>query len=175
MYKYFILLLPICPMQFVLLLRNISPLSFFIWKGVNIVKYSYTYYEITIMKFDSFVKKVLSNELKDICRRKKKEREKTVYFNDLSSMELNVLSKEDTHDIFNDKLTVLGFNIYIENELLFEALKSLKEKNCNVIILAYWLGMNDYEIAKKLNIPRRSVSYIRNETKIKIKRFMEDI
>ena len=67
---------------------------------------------------------------------------------------------------------MLDFSVYIESELLFEALRILKSKNRKVIVLAYWLGMKDCEIAEKLNIPRRTVTDIRNNSLKKIKRHM---
>lgn len=125
-------------------------------------------------QFYSYSLKVLLNELKDFLRKMKRQREKIVLFSEMSLSELCQLQYEDIYHIFCNELTVLNFVVYIEDELLFYALKSLRNKDCDVVVLAYLFSMNDYEISDMLQIQRRTVTAIRNNSLKKLRKYMEE-
>src|SRR5699024_9379558 len=56
---------------------------------------------------------------------------------------------------------VLEYCIEVEDEKLASALMSLPNKKRDIILLAYFLDMNDREIAEKLNAARRTIQYRR--------------
>ena len=66
-----------------------------------------------------------------------------------------------------------GFEIFIADELLAEALKTLPQDRLEIIPLYYFLGMNDPEIAAHLNLLRRTVAYRRTSSLQELKKFME--
>lgn len=125
-------------------------------------------------QFYSYSLKVLLNEMKDYWRKMKMQREKIVHFSEMNLSELCQLQCDDIYHVFLNELTVLDFIVYIDDELLFHALKSLRNKDCDVIVLAYLLGMNDYEISDKLQIQRRTVTAIRNNSLKKLRKYMEE-
>jgi len=125
-------------------------------------------------QFYSYSLKVLLNELKDYWRKMKRQRGKVVLFSEASLSELCKLQCDDIYNIFCNELTVLNFIVYIEDELLFRALKSLRNKDCDVVVLAYLFSMNDYEISDKLQIQRRTVTAIRNNSLKKLRKYMEE-
>lgn len=61
----------------------------------------------------------------------------------------------------------------IENETLYLALKSLPENQRNVLLLDYWLKLTDKEIAKRLEVTRRTVYNWRNSAFSKIREYYE--
>ena len=66
-----------------------------------------------------------------------------------------------------------GFEIFIADELLAEALKTLPQDRLEIILLSYLFGMNDPEIAAHLNLLRRTVAYRRTSSLQELKKFME--
>ena len=68
----------------------------------------------------------------------------------------------------------MGFEISIKDELLAEALKTLPQDRREIILLSYFLGMTDPEIAEHLNLVRRTVAYRRTSTLQALKKCMEE-
>ena len=56
-----------------------------------------------------------------------------------------------------------------------EAMKRLKQKSQNVIILKYWYEMTDDEIGKILNLKRTTVNYNKNAALRKLKIIIEEM
>ena len=67
-----------------------------------------------------------------------------------------------------------GFTVRIENSLLAEALESLDGKKRDVILRYYFLGFDDTEIAKILEVNRSTIQRRRHAGLEFIKKFMED-
>ena len=67
----------------------------------------------------------------------------------------------------------MGFEVAVADELLAEALKTLPQDRLQIILLSYFLGMSDPEIAGRLNLIRRTVSHRRKNSLQELKKFME--
>jgi len=76
---------------------------------------------------------------------------------------------------FNEKLTTKLFSVVIEDELLYEALLSIKPFARELIILKYWGKMTDEQIGQALNINRRTVNYNKNKALSEMKNFIEEM
>ena len=72
----------------------------------------------------------------------------------------------EEHHIFN----VMGNDILVRDEKIAEALNSLPENRRDIILLAYFLDMNDREIAERLNLICSTVQYRRTSTLRKLKK-----
>ena len=59
---------------------------------------------------------------------------------------------------------ILGCTVYVDNPELAQAIAALPKDKQEVILLFYFLEMSDYEIARRLNMIRRSVTYRRTST-----------
>ena len=94
-----------------------------------------------------------ANYFKELERRSKKE----VVFADLSEQEVNSFSVVDEYDMGSYRYKVLDYEIEIKDDLIAEALQSLSEKRRDVILLSYFLGMSDADIARKLNLVRSTI------------------
>ena len=60
------------------------------------------------------------------------------------------------------------FNVRVQRTL-----KTLPKDRLEIILLYYFLGMNDPEIAAHLNLLRRTVAYRRTSSLQELKKFME--
>ena len=68
---------------------------------------------------------------------------------------------------------VLGYDITVSDLSLAEALDTLPADRRDIILLSYFLDMNDREIAQRLNLVQRTVNYRRTSTLQELKKFME--
>ena len=67
---------------------------------------------------------------------------------------------ESDYTVFN----ILGIEVWVEDDQLSEALKTLTEKKRNIILLSYFMDMSDSEISEFIKIPRSNVQYHRTKT-----------
>ncbi len=113
--------------------------------------------------FDTFCKTVLRNEARDyldeIARRKSREIP-------LSELPVEAMEQLATYDRYfeDNAFQILGCTVYVEDAELAEAIAALPKDKQEIILLFYFLEMSDYEIAQKLNMIRRSVTYRRTST-----------
>lgn len=126
-------------------------------------------------QFDHFCKMVLKNEKKDICKHNKYLLMNEKTFSELTFDEFNQMYSVDKYLGFCFKITVSGFQINIEDERLFDAIRELPEKSRDIILLSYWLDMTDKEISNTLNLVRRTVCYLRANALKQIKQYLEQI
>jgi RNA polymerase sigma factor (sigma-70 family) len=123
--------------------------------------------------FDSYCKKVLKHRVYDYYRKMKRHRAREVSLSELSEQNLAKLSGTDEY--FKDAYSfhVLGHDITVSDEQIAEALNTLPTDRRDIILLSYFLDMTDREIAERMDIVRRTVSYRRASTLRKLKKFME--
>ena len=123
--------------------------------------------------FDSFCKKTLKLNAREYFRRLTRRREREVSIGELSTQDLAKLSVVDTY--FKDafRFNVLGHYISISDEQLAEALNELPADRRDIILLAFFLGMNDRDIAEQLDLVRRTVAYRRTKTLQELKNLLE--
>ena len=123
--------------------------------------------------FDHYCRKVLRNEAYDCFRMIQRHREKEISFSELGEEELNQMKVEDEYNLECEKYQVLGFDVIVKDVLLTEALNLLTETKRDVILMAYFLDMNDYEIAKSLNLKQSTIHYHRTSSLGILKKFLE--
>jgi len=108
-------------------------------------------------QFDSLCKKVLRDESRDIDRQLARRAEKEVCFSGLSDEELDQLYVMDDYPSDNTYFDVLHHQVAVKDERLAEAIASLPGEKRDIILLSYFLDMNDREIADALNMVKRTV------------------
>ena len=112
--------------------------------------------------FNGFCKRTLKNEAINAHRDTKKQQLYETVFSDLNLNEEAMLYTYDdyfTYDAEEKSFCVAGREITVK--LLSEALESLTEEKRDAILLYYFLGMNDAEIARICNVSRSTVQYRR--------------
>ena len=125
-------------------------------------------------QFDTLCKAILKYASRDYHRKLSKRRKHEVMFSELSEQDLAKLSITDTYFENAFIFSVLDYNIAISNEQLFDTLQSLSVDKRNIILLAFFLGLNDREIANKLNLVRRTVTYRRTKALQELKSILGD-
>ena len=121
--------------------------------------------------FDSFSKTTSRNYFKDLLRAEKR-RDKN-YQEEPVEYILELLSREDTYPSDFFVLYVDGNSCVVESETLYEALKSLPEKQRKVLLLDFWRNLTDGEIAERLEVTTRTVYNLRHRAYQAIKKFYE--
>lgn len=124
--------------------------------------------------FDSFCKRLLKNEARDYYKHLQYRREHEISLSELSEEALEQFAVWDRYFEDTYLFEVMGFEVAITNELLAEALKTLPQDRQEIILLSYFLGMTDPEIAEQLNLVRRTVAYRRTSSLQALKKFMEE-
>lgn len=126
--------------------------------------------------FNGFCKKALKCEASNAHRDLGRHRLREVTFSDLTPKEEQQLYTVDAY--FEDEKADDGsFHVAgkkITPELLAEALRTLPEEKRAAILLYYFEGMSDMEIAKLHNIPRSTVQYRRTSSLEKLRRYLEE-
>ena len=77
---------------------------------------------------------------------------------ELSQKELDQLATHDEYDLESYKFQVLNYDIEVKDALIAEALTSLTKRKRDVILLSYFMGMSDAEIARKMKLVRSTVN-----------------
>ena len=67
-----------------------------------------------------------------------------------------------------------GYDVVVKDALLAEALKALTERKRDVILLSYFMEMNDADIARKLNLVRSTVHEHRTRSLEILKAMLEE-
>jgi len=125
--------------------------------------------------FDSYCKKILKYTMFDYYRAIKRRSKREVVFSDMSVHEMAELSVTDEYFADEFVFNVLGENISIANAELAQALSVLSSDMRDIVIMYFFFGMNDREIAEHLNMARRTVAYQRTSTLRKLKDFLQGI
>ena len=108
-------------------------------------------------QFDSLCKKVLRDESRNIDKQLARRAEKEMCFSGLSEHEVEQLYVIDDYPSDSFYFNVLQYQVAVKNERLAEAISSLPGEKRDVVLLSYFLNMNDREIADALNMVKRTV------------------
>ena len=93
---------------------------------------------------------------------------------ELTEKELESLSVIDEYDAEYFDFRALGYDIRLKDMLLAEALNALTERKREVIMLSYFQGLSDADIARKLNLDRSTVNEHRKRSLELLKQMMEE-
>ncbi len=113
--------------------------------------------ELTIRhQFDRLCCMALKGELANYIREIEYRREHEISFSQLSEEEMLHLSVE-LESAEGKWFQVLGYDIFVRDILLAEALECLNERRLSVTLMSYFLDMSDAEIGRTLNVVRSTV------------------
>ncbi len=122
-------------------------------------------------QFDAFSKTVLRNKTRDIFHAIARQAARETEFSAMAEAQLNRLSHDDKYHA--QQFNVLDFEIDVQDELMAEALATLSEDKRRIILLYYFLGMNDREIGEVLHLIRETVQYRRTSSLKQLKLILE--
>lgn len=114
--------------------------------------------EQTKHQFDSFCKVIARNTARNCYKTKERRGKKETTITDLSEKEMRQLKTMDNY--FNNEFSfdVHGIEVVVQGETLSEAITCLSTKRRNIILLYYFIGLNDRQISELLNLLQRTVN-----------------
>jgi RNA polymerase sigma factor (sigma-70 family) len=124
-------------------------------------------------EFDSYCKKVLKGAARNYFAKQRRRGEKEVPLSGLSASELSGLVTFDVYPIDTTVFDVQGEQVGILNGDLADALAKLSGERRDIVLLSFFMGLTDEEIAKRMDIVRRTVAYRRAATLRELKKIME--
>lgn len=124
-------------------------------------------------QFDSLCRKVLREESRNIDKQLARRAEKEISFSGLSEQELGRLYAMDDYPSDSTYFDVLDYRIAIKDDRLAKTLADLPGEKRDILLLSYFLDMNDREIAEALNMVQRTVQRRRTSSIQEIKIRME--
>ena len=133
-------------------------------------------YEI-ICKFDSCIKNALEKELKYRIRSEKNHYKRYTSIYELSPLEENEISYSDEYPSlsFGETLTTRLFDTVIHDELLYEALLSIKPHMRELLLLKYWGSYTDEQVGEILNMKRAAITRSKNNALLKLIKIIEEL
>ena len=122
--------------------------------------------------FQKFCNTVLHNEACDAHKELHRHKAKEITFSDLTLEEARQLHTFDEY--FKGEIAFERAGKKITPKLLLEAIRTLPEEKRKAILLYYFEGMNDTEIAELFNTSRSTIQYRRTSSFEKLKKYLEE-
>lgn len=123
--------------------------------------------------FDSYAKTVMRNECRDAVDQEKRKRKKE----QVGTEKMQYLFETQVHeDIYPSEHPVLqgkSYTCVITNGRLYNAMLRLPEKQRAVLILDFWYGYTDTEIAARLHVTPRTIYNWRQKAYAAIRYYYE--
>lgn len=136
-------------------------------------KQYYTYLE---RSFDAFTKIVTRNTSRDILREYAQQAEREIPLEDMSPSDISKrASITDHYRLYSKTYHVRNHVVRVCDPVIGEVLQYLAPQRREVILLYYFLDLNDTEIGKLLHIDNTTASNRRNSALKRLKKLMEDM
>lgn len=110
------------------------------------------------------------NYMKSLSRQSNRE----TLFSDMDDYLISQFSTVDSYPSDFHIFTLNGTAVSVESDLLSEALRNLPDKKREIILLYYFMDMNDSEISEPLKLNRSTVYQHRISELNFTKKFMEE-
>ena len=122
--------------------------------------------------FQKFCNTVLHNEACDTHRELRRHKAKEVTFSDMTLDEARQLHTFDEY--FKGEIAFERAGKKITPKLLLEAIRTLPEEKRKAVLLYYFEGMNDTEIAELFDTSRSTIQYRRTSSFELLKKYLEE-
>ena len=130
------------------------------------------HYEHKQYAFDSYCKKVLKCEACNGYRQISRHQKRFTSLEELSEAEMAQLAVYDRYPLEYTTFPVGGAVILIEDDGLAEALLGLSQEDREIFMMHWFLRMTDAQIARYINMPRRTVNTRRHKAYRLLKELM---
>ena len=125
-------------------------------------------------QFEVFCKKVIRGERCDYLRQVLRRAEQEVSFSDMPFDTLLRIGMSDDYPSSHYVFETQGHQISIADERLGEALSQIESAGRNLLLLAYFLDLNDREIGALLGIPRSTIQRRRQRFLDQMKQLLKE-
>lgn len=126
-----------------------------------------------VNNFDQFCKTLLKNEAKNAWRAINKQRDREITAGTAEDMAWLLPSEDDTYSTYHKVFYVKDIEITVTKEFVGEALQYILPSLRNVLLLSFFGGYNDTQIAKILKISNPTVAYRGRKAMERLKEEME--
>lgn len=123
--------------------------------------------------FDAYCKAVIRNAAIDILRREKTKREHEISLSEFTDPGELGAAAEDTYSLDETTFSVHGINVTVHNPDLSEALTCIPAKLRDVVLMAYFLGLTESEIAHTLHLSQSTINERRTKSLRRLRKIME--
>ena len=158
--------------------KGIDGISVYIFqrlrKGGEIMNTS-SFEHIVRIQFNALIMTVIKRTVKSKKRQFARRSKREVLFCELSDMKQLECGTTDNYSCDYISFEVLNNTIQVSNEKLAVALHKLSEKQRDVILLRYFQGMSDQEIAELYHVSRSAVYCRRSNGLKKLKALLKEI
>ena len=122
--------------------------------------------------FQKFCNTVLHNEACDAHKELHRHKAREITFSDLTLEEARQLHTFDEY--FKGEIAFERAGKKITPKLLLEAIRTLPEEKRKAVLLYYFEGMNDTEIAELFDTSRSTIQYRRTSSFEKLRKYLEE-
>ena len=130
------------------------------------------HYEHKQHAFDSYCKRSIKNEAMNAYTQLRKRSRREVSLSSLAEDAMAQLAMYDRYSWEYTPFPVGGVVILIEDERLAEALNALPQEDRDIFMMHWFLRMTDAQIARYINMPRRTVNTRRHKAYRLLKELM---
>ena len=130
------------------------------------------HYEHKQYAFDSYCKKILKCEACNGYRQISRRQKRFASLEELSEAEMAQLAVYDRYSWEYTTFPIGGAVILIEDDGLAEALLGLSQEDREIFMMHWFLRMTDAQIARYINMPRRTVNTRRHKAYRLLKELM---
>lgn len=125
-----------------------------------------------VKMFCAYCRRTLRNARTDILRAQARHAASEVIFSDMHESELKRIAIP--HDVFEREVVfdVLGSEIVVLDGEIADALCKLSERDKTVILLYYFAGWTDRQIADALGCPRSTIQFRRSRALIDLRQML---
>lgn len=135
---------------------------------------NHDYKQSKVHAFDSFCKTVIRNAARDYYRAMRRRMNDETFFSELATHEADILCTYDEYFTDENTFHVANDTVIVRDDDIVDALKKLPADKRDIILLYYFTQMSDSEIAKLLNMVRRTVTEQRNSILSIMRELMQD-
>lgn len=157
--------------------KGIDGISVYIFqrlrKGGEIMNTS-SFEHIVRIQFNALIMTVIKRTVKSKKRQFARRSKREVLFCELSDMKQLECGTTDNYSCDYISFEVLNNTIQVSNEKLAVALHKLSEKQRDVILLRYFQGMSDQEIAELYHVSRSAIYRRRSNGLKKLKALLKE-
>lgn len=125
-------------------------------------------------QFDYICKKAMKGEMINYKRHKSHLMKHEVLMPDVSTADIYTTHNNlELEILFEEHIfTVFEFKVSIQDEGIANAIKKLSSRKRTIILLSYFCGMKDIEIAELMNVKRNTICEHRNQSLKQMRKFM---
>ena len=130
----------------------------------------HTYKEHT---FDAYIKRVINNAAIDAARGIARRAEREISLSQLTRDEEASLATTDEYDLGSTRFSIHGDNVTVSDIRLGQAIASLPPQRREVILLSYFTGLNDPQIANLLHMEPNTIRYRKHASLRRLRSILE--